>query len=253
MTYLKHAKTAAVLAMGAMLDFGALAGLASARWYGDGQWHEDGRRWENHYNGYNYRPPPVYYGIALQLRLPGAAGVLRQHAGRLIDPALLVRTRDRRDLAARGALPAVFLCAVQARSWCGPGWRGPSGILCTSRIGRPYRRAATFFAGFARRFITVFTASGQGTFIGCRRHRQSAVFDRLRARLINPLMEHSAPMFRSFDFQEDTPRDIFVFEGLWLMSLVLSMTVAIVMYDDLVGQMGWWGRRGSRLCSSVVR
>ena len=62
MTYLKHTKTAAALVMGAMLALGTLASPASARWYGDGQWHEDNRSWDNnHYNGYNYRPPPVYY------------------------------------------------------------------------------------------------------------------------------------------------------------------------------------------------
>ncbi len=63
MTYLKHTKTAIAAAMGALLVLGALAGPASARWYGNGEWHEDDRRWEdNRYRGYNYRPPPVYYG-----------------------------------------------------------------------------------------------------------------------------------------------------------------------------------------------
>jgi len=62
MTYLKHTKTAAVLVMGAMLALGTLASSASARWYGNGQWHDDDRRWDNHYNGYNYQAPPVYYG-----------------------------------------------------------------------------------------------------------------------------------------------------------------------------------------------
>ena len=62
MTYLKHTRTAAVLAMGAMLALGALASPASARWYGNGQWQDDNRNWNNHYYGYNYRTPPVYYG-----------------------------------------------------------------------------------------------------------------------------------------------------------------------------------------------
>ncbi len=48
-------------------------------------------------------------------------------------------------------------------------------------------------------------------------------------------------MFRSFDFREDTPRDIFVFEGLWLLFMVLNMSVVILMYDRLVTQMGSWG------------
>jgi hypothetical protein len=62
MTYLKHAKTAAVVVVGAMLALAALAAPASARWYSNGQWHDDDRRWDNHYYGYNYQPPPVYYG-----------------------------------------------------------------------------------------------------------------------------------------------------------------------------------------------
>jgi hypothetical protein len=63
MTFMKHGKTAAALVFGAMVALGTLASPASARWYGDGRWHDDDRRWEkDHYNGYNYRPPPVYYG-----------------------------------------------------------------------------------------------------------------------------------------------------------------------------------------------
>ena len=54
-------------------------------------------------------------------------------------------------------------------------------------------------------------------------------------------------MFRSFDYQEDTPRDIFRFETLWLVFMVLSMAVAIL-YDHLVEQLGRWGRRRSRSC-----
>jgi hypothetical protein len=61
MTYLRHTRTAAGLVLGAMLALGALASPASARWYGNGQYHDDDRRYENHYNGYNYQPPPVYY------------------------------------------------------------------------------------------------------------------------------------------------------------------------------------------------
>lgn len=61
MTYLKYIKPVAALVIGATLGLGALTGPASARWYGDGRWHDDDRRWENHYYGYNYRPPPVYY------------------------------------------------------------------------------------------------------------------------------------------------------------------------------------------------
>ena len=60
MTYLKHTKTAAVLVMGAMLALGTLASPASA-WWGNGQWHEDSPRWDNHYYGYHYQAPPVYY------------------------------------------------------------------------------------------------------------------------------------------------------------------------------------------------
>jgi hypothetical protein len=62
MTYFKHTKTAAGLVLGAMLALGALASPASARWYGNGQWQGDNRGYENHYYGYNYQPPPVYYG-----------------------------------------------------------------------------------------------------------------------------------------------------------------------------------------------
>ena len=27
----------------------------------NGQYQQDNRQWENHYNGYNYQPPPVVY------------------------------------------------------------------------------------------------------------------------------------------------------------------------------------------------
>jgi len=61
MTYFKHTKTAAVLVMGAMLALGTLASPAKIGRYSDGQWHEDNNWNNNHYNGYNYRTPPVYY------------------------------------------------------------------------------------------------------------------------------------------------------------------------------------------------
>jgi hypothetical protein len=62
-TFLKHTKVAAALALGVMLALGALAGPASARWNGNGQWQQDNRQWDNnHYYGYHYRAPPVVYG-----------------------------------------------------------------------------------------------------------------------------------------------------------------------------------------------
>jgi hypothetical protein len=61
MTTLKRTKIAAIAAAGVMLALGALAGPASARWDGNGQWQEDNRNWNNHYNGYEYRAPPVVY------------------------------------------------------------------------------------------------------------------------------------------------------------------------------------------------
>jgi hypothetical protein len=60
-TYIKHTKTAAALALGAMVALAALASPASARWNGNGQWQQDNRQWENHYNGYNCQAPPVVY------------------------------------------------------------------------------------------------------------------------------------------------------------------------------------------------
>jgi hypothetical protein len=60
-TYIKHTKAAAGLALGAMVALAALASPASARWNGNGQWQQDNRQWENHYNGYSYQPPPVVY------------------------------------------------------------------------------------------------------------------------------------------------------------------------------------------------
>lgn len=61
MTFIKHSKTAAGLALGAMLALGVLAGPASARWNGNGQWQNDNRKWDNHYYGYHYQAPPVVY------------------------------------------------------------------------------------------------------------------------------------------------------------------------------------------------
>jgi len=52
---------AASLALGT-LAFATVAAPASAAWYGNGQYHQD-NRWNNnnHYNGYQYRAPPVVY------------------------------------------------------------------------------------------------------------------------------------------------------------------------------------------------
>ena len=61
MTYIKHTKAAAGLALGTMLALAALASPASARWNGNGQYQHDNRQWQNHTNGYNYQPPPVVY------------------------------------------------------------------------------------------------------------------------------------------------------------------------------------------------
>jgi hypothetical protein len=60
-TYIKHTKAAAGLALGAMVALAALASPASARWNGNGQYQQDNRHWENHTNGYSYQPPPVIY------------------------------------------------------------------------------------------------------------------------------------------------------------------------------------------------
>jgi hypothetical protein len=60
-TYIKHTKAAAGLALAAMVALAALASPASARWNGNGQWQQDNRQWDNHYYGYHYQPPPVIY------------------------------------------------------------------------------------------------------------------------------------------------------------------------------------------------
>ncbi len=61
MTTIKHPKTtAALFVMGAIVAFATIAGPASARWYGN-EGYNNGWHGNDHYNGYNYRAPPVIY------------------------------------------------------------------------------------------------------------------------------------------------------------------------------------------------
>jgi len=59
MTAIKHPRTLALVALGAIVALGALATPASARWYDRNdswRWHSNDR-----YYGYYYREPPIVY------------------------------------------------------------------------------------------------------------------------------------------------------------------------------------------------
>ncbi|CAN5797515.1 hypothetical protein BH11PSE3_BH11PSE3_22190 [soil metagenome] len=45
-------------------------------------------------------------------------------------------------------------------------------------------------------------------------------------------------MFSNFDEREDAPRDIARFEGAWLVAMVLSVVIAISMYDYTIEMIG---------------
>ena len=86
MTSSKRIGLAASLVLG-LLSVAAVAAPASAAWWGNGQYQPDNRynnnnnnNHNNRYYGYHYRDAAGRLRDALQLRLPAAAGHLRQHA-----------------------------------------------------------------------------------------------------------------------------------------------------------------------------